>query len=85
MTCFDEFLTISFNSTVFLIDLSRKITIFIMRQALPYEINDDFLNMNLENISKGQFRTVFGLKWPEIGLKLLQFVKNDFLKFRNRR
>ena len=33
-----------------------------MRQALPYEINDDFLNMDLENISKGQFRTVFGLK-----------------------
>ena len=27
-----------------------------MRQALPYEINDDFLNTNLESIYKGQFR-----------------------------
>lgn len=43
-----------------------------MGQALPYEIYDDFLNMNLENISKGQFRIVFGLK-------SLQFVKIDFL------
>ena len=68
MTCFGEFLTISFISNIFLIDLSREITIFIMRQALPYEINDDFLNMNLENLSKGQFMTVFGLKWPEIRL-----------------
>ena len=42
-----------------------------MGQALPYEIYDDFLNMNLENISKGQFRIVFGLK-------LLQLVKIDF-------